>query len=164
MNQSLKSIQNTIYNKCGLALLNFKAESESKEYDACQFKLNGLNVISRSAKVTPKKAGQFVTFWKRNGNGPIEPFHESDPIDFFVVNIQAEDKFGQFVFPKSVLIKKGVISTNKKEGKRAIRVYPIWDIAKSKQAIRTQKWQIEYFYEIGEATDLEKVKGLYGVK
>lgn len=163
MNQSLKSIQNNIYNKCGLALSDFKTESESKEYDACQFKLNGLDVISRSAKVTPKKAGQFVTFWNRNGNGPIEPFHESDPIDFFVVNIQAEDKFGQFVFPKSELIKKGVISTTKKEGKRAIRVYPIWDIAKSKQAIRTQKWQLDYFYEIGEATDLEKVKGLYGV-
>lgn len=164
MNNNLKSIKNNIYDKFGLELSDFKTESESKEYDACQFKLNGLNIICRSAKITSKKAGQFVTFWKRNGNGPIEPFHEEDPIDFFIVNVQAEDKFGQFVFPKSVLIEKGVITTSRKEGKKAIRVYPIWDVAKSKQAERTQKWQLDYFYEIGEMMDFEKVKGLYGMK
>ncbi|NGP86716.1 MepB family protein [Fodinibius halophilus] len=164
MNDNLKSINNNIYDKCGLALSDFKTETESAAYDACQFKLNELNILSRTAKITPKKAGQFVTFWKRKGDGPIEPFHEVDPIDFFVVNVQSDHKFGQFVFPKSVLIKKGVITTNKKEGKRGIRVYPIWDIPKSKQAERTQKWQLNYFYEIGEMTDFKKVKELYGIR
>ncbi|WP_375580688.1 MepB family protein [Marivirga tractuosa] len=162
MNHNLKTIKNTIYDKCGLQFSDFKTEAESLEYDACRFKLNGLNVISRSSKITPKKTGQFVTFWKRNEDGPIEPFHETDPIDFFVVNVQSEDKIGQFVFPKSILILKGVVSTNKKEGKRAIRVYPIWDIANNKQAERNQKWQLDYFYEIGEKIDFEKVKELYG--
>jgi hypothetical protein len=82
-----------------------------------------------------------VTFWKRTGNGPIEPFNESDQIDFYTVTMRSENKLGQFVFPKSLLIKKGIISTRKKEGKRAFRIYPNWYVAKNKQAERTQKWQ-----------------------
>ena len=105
-----------------------------------------------------------MTFWKRNGNGPIEPFNESDQIDFYTVNVRTENKFGQFVFPKSVLIKKDIISTEKKEGKRGFRVYPKWDIVKKKQAERTQKWQLNYFYEINSSTDLQKVNELYNGK
>lgn len=161
MNNNLNQIKTEVYDKCALEISDFKLEPESKEYDACRFELNGLNIISRNAKVTPTKAGQFVTFWKRNGNGPIEPFSENDPIDFFVVNIRTESKLGQFVFPKSVLIKKGIISTERKEGKRAFRVYPNWDIARNKQAERTQKWQLDYFYEIKDSTDFNMVAELY---
>lgn len=161
MDNTLKKNIVEIYNKCAFEISGFKLEPESKEYAACKFKLNGLDIISRTAKITPKKAGQFVTFWKRNGNGPIEPFHETDEIDFFVVNAQTEIEFGQFVFPKSVLIKKGIIATENKEGKRAFRVYPSWDTPKSQQAERTQKWQLEYFYKINEATDFNEVKELY---
>jgi len=164
MNQTLKTIQDDIYKKCGWILTDVISESESTVYDACQFQLNGRRIISRSAKITPKKTGQFVTFWKRNGDGPIEPFHETDWIDFFVVNVQNGGRLGQFVFPKSVLVKKGVISTGKKEGKRAIRVYPLWDVVNSKQAERAQKWQLAYFYEIEEGTDFEKIKALYDLK
>ncbi len=138
-----------------------KKEAESKEYDACRFELNGLNIIYRNAKITPKKVGQFVTFWKRNGNGLIEPLSESDAIDYFVVNVRADNNFGQFVFPKSVLIKNGIITTDKQEGKRAFRVYPNWDIPQNKQAEKTQKWQLTYFYEIGEKTNFKKARELY---
>lgn len=117
MNHNLESIKNSIYDKCGFQLSDFKTEKESEDYDACGFKLNELNVISRSAKLTPKKAGQFVTFWKRCGNGPIEPYHETDPFDLLVVNVKAGDNSGQFVFPKSVLIEKEIISSSKKEVK-----------------------------------------------
>ncbi len=134
---------------------------ESREYDACQFELNGLKIISRNAKITPKKVGQFVTFWKRIENGPIEPFNVTDRIDFYVVNVQDENKFGQFVFPKSVLIKKGIISTKKKEGKRAFRVYPNWDMVKNKQVERTQKWQLDFFYQIDDSLDFNRVVELY---
>ncbi len=140
---------------------NFRLELESKEYDACQFYINGRHVVSRNAKITPKKAGQFVTFWKRNENGPIEPFEETGSADFYLVNVRSQGKFGQFVFPKSVLIEKGIISTKKKEGKRAFRVYPKWDVLSSKQAQRTQKWQLDYFYEINESIDLGMVSELY---
>lgn len=161
MDKNLNQIKAEVYDKCALKITEFETEPESKEYNACRFKLNGLNVISRTAKITPKKVGQFVTFWKRNGNGPIEPFNETDQIDFFAVNVRTENGFGQFVFPKPVLVKKGIISTESKEGKRAFRVYPDGDISKSKQAERTQKWQQDYFYEINESTDFKKVVELY---
>lgn len=161
MNKNLSQIKKEVYEVCGLEITDFELESESKEYDACRFKLNGKKVLCRGAKITPKKAGQFVTFWKRNEGGPIAPFDVSDLIDFYVVNVRSEDKFGQFVFPKSVLVKRGIISTPKKEGKRAFRVYPTWDIVKSKQAQRTQQWQLEYFYEINPSTNFNKVRELY---
>jgi hypothetical protein len=161
MDSNLSQIRTRVYEKCGLKMSSFQIEKESKEYDACQFELNGRKVVSRNAKITPKKAGQFVTFWKRNGNGPIEPFEEKDQIDFYVVSVRTEKDFGQFVFPKSVLIKKGIISTDKKEGKRAFRVYPHWDIAHNKQAESTQKWQLDYFYQITNSTDFKRVLELY---
>ncbi|MEQ8582645.1 MAG: MepB family protein [Marinoscillum sp.] len=161
MDKNLKQIKAEIYDKNALEVSNLRLDPESKEYDACQFQLNGRNIVSRNAKTTPKKAGQFVTFWKRKGNGPIEPFEDTDQIDFFIVNVRTENQFGQFVFPKSELIKKGILSTAGKEGKRAFRVYPGWDTTSNKQAESTQKWQLEYFYEIGERTDFERVKELY---
>lgn len=161
MHPNLTRIKTVVYDKCQLEISEFKTEPESKEYDACRFKLNGLNAASRSSKITPKKIGQFVTFWKRNGNGPIEPFSHTDRVDFFVVNVQTEDKLGQFVFPKAELIQRGIISTDTKEGKRAFRVYPSWDTVKSRQADRTQKWQLDYFYEIGITIDFKKVNQLY---
>lgn len=164
MNSFLLLLKTEIYDKCAFEISNIKIEAESKEYDACQFKLNGLNIISRSSKITPKKVGQFVTFWKRNGNGPIEPFCNTDQFDFFIVNVKTENQYGQFVFPKSVLVKKGILSTNKKEGKRAFRVYPSWDIPKSKQAERTQKWQLQHFYKISNSIDFAKIEELYKLK
>lgn len=163
MNANLSEIKTAIYDQCSLNISNFQFEEESKEYEACNFKLNNLTIISRTAKITPKKIGQFVTFWKRNQHGIIEPFEETDNIDFYVVNIRFENKFGQFVFPKSILIKKGIISTDKKEGKRAFRVYPNWDIPTNKQAEKTQKWQLNYFYEITNSIDLSKIKKLYHI-
>ncbi len=161
MENNLKQIKAEVYEKSGLKMSDFKTETESKEYDACRFELNGRKIISRNSKITPKKVGQFVTFWKRNGNGPIEPFEENDQIDFYAVNVRTENEFGQFVFPKSVLIKKGIISTEKKDGKRAFRVYPSWENVNNKQAERTQKWQLDYFYEINNSTDLRRVEELY---
>lgn len=161
MDKNLSKIKTEIYDKCSLEILDFKTETESKEYNGCQFKINGMNVLSRKAKITPKKIGQFVTFWKRKKNGLIEPFSENDAIDFYVVNVKTENEFGQFVFPKSVLIKKGILSTEKKEGKRAFRVYPHWDMVKNKQAKQTQMWQLNYFYEINSLTNLQKVNELY---
>ena len=161
MDTNLSQIKKEVYNACGLEVTDFKLEPESREYEACRFNLNGRKIISRNAKITPKKTGQFVTFWKRIENGSIAPFHEKDPADFYVVNVRTENEFGQFVFPKALLIKKGIISTDTKEGKRAFRVYPGWDTAKNKQAQRSQEWQLKYFYRIGEITDFKKVNDLY---
>lgn len=153
-----------LYDRCSLKVSDFEKEKESQEYYACNYKVDGKLVLSRNSKVTPKKVGQFVTFWKRNDKGPIEPFQEKDSFYYLVVNVSSEDEFGQFVFPKSELVKRGIVSTNSSEGKRAFRVYPPWDVTTSQQAIRTQKWQSDYFLKIENELDLGRVKRLYGTQ
>jgi len=161
MDSNLNQIKTQIYTSCAFELSDLELELESKDYAACRFNLSGRRILSRTAKITPKKVGQFVTFWKRSPKGPITPFEASDPIDFYAVNVRTEQAFGQFVFPKSVLIQKGILSTTKKEGKRGFRVYPTWDLATSQQAKRTQQWQLDYFYTINDSTDLQNVIQLY---
>ena len=161
MNKSLNTIQLSIYNNCNFNISNIIIDKESKEYDGCEFMLDYKRIIFRSSKITPKKVGQFVTFWKRNEKGITEPFSEKDNFDYYVINVQSENKTGQFVFPKSVLIEKGVISTSTKDGKRGFRVYPIWDKTISKQAIKTQNWQLNYFFEVNEDLDFNLVKKSY---
>lgn len=164
MNANLHEIKSQIYDKCSLEISDFKNEAEGLDYDACQFQLDGKHIICRSSKITSKKVGQFVTFWKRNTAGITKPYSEAETIDFYVINVKDKDRFGQFVFPKYVLINKGIISTDTKDGKRGFRVYPKWDIVQSKQAEKTQKWQVDYFYEIDEHLSLSKVLELYKTK
>lgn len=158
MNQYLSRIKKELYDKYGINLTKYEEEAESKEYAACQFKLNNSKIICRNAKITPTKVGQFVTFWKRKENGPIEPFHQSDSLDYFIVICKSETEFGHFIFPKSILIQKGILSSLHKEGKRAFRVYPKWDKPMSKQAIRTQNWQLDYFIEVVPNIDIPLLK------
>ena len=145
MNELLKAIESELYTSSGLYISNYSDENESQEYGACRFEINGKRVISRNAKITPKKVGQFVTVWKRSPDGITQPFEASDNFDLLVINVRHEDQLGQFVFPKSVLIEKGIITSDKKEGKRGFRVYPPWDQPNSKQAITSQRWQVRHF-------------------
>lgn len=154
-----------LYNQCGFIVEHFQLDVESKEYNACTFKLNGLNVICRTAKITPIKTGQFVTLWKRILFGPIKPFDVTDDIDLVVINTLHGLYSGQFIFPRTVLAKHGVLSTKEKEGKRAMRVYPPWDSTGSKQAQNTQIWQLDYFLTIGtdNSFDIVRAKLLYSI-
>lgn len=144
-------------------ITHLKIEQEGKEYQACNFQLNNYSIICRTAKVTPKKAGQFVTFWKRDAEGITTPFDENDTFDFYVINVKDTYGMGQFVIPKAVLMEKGIISTSKKEGKRGFRVYPSWIKVSSKQAIKTQKWQLNYFMIIDPTLNIETVKERYRI-
>nr|WGE07832.1 MepB family protein [Bacillus subtilis] len=38
------------------------------------------------------------------------------------------------------------MSHNSKKGKTAFRVYPPWTEPVSKQAVKTQQWQLRYFF------------------
>lgn len=150
MNSLLTNIHNHFLRPIGLRLDNYTEENESKDYGACRFEIKGLKIVSRNAKITPTKIGQFVTLWKRLKSGPIAPFHERDAIDLLAINVENGKQLGQFVFPKSVLCARGVFSTMTREGKRGIRVYPPWDKPASKTALKTQAWQLKYFIELKE--------------
>ncbi|TRX36699.1 MepB family protein [Flavobacterium restrictum] len=148
MDSILTETKKILFDSCGFELSNVVVEKESSDYGAHRLGVNGLKIVLRQAKITPTKTGQFVTLWKRKTKkSPIEPFEISDDIDLFVINVKTKSNFGQFVFPKAVLVEKGIVS-HKKEGKRAIRVYTIWDLVENKQAQKTQKWQLDYFLEI----------------
>lgn len=151
------------YAPCGFALSALEAEPESADYGACALVLNGLRIRFRVAKTTPTKTGQFVTLWKRTGKGPIQPFELSDPVDAFVVSTRSGQHFGQFVFPKAVLAAKDVVAQSGQGGKRAIRVYPPWTSATSRQARYTQTWQAAYFVDLsaGKPVDLARVQALF---
>lgn len=149
VSKDLILIQKTLFDNCNFEITQPILEAESSEYGACTFGLNDLKILFRTAKITPTKTGQFVTLWKRINQGAIQPFDSADPIDLFIVSVRKDDYFGLFIFPKSVLIAKEIVS-DKKEGKRAIRVYPPWDITTSKQAQKTQKWQLDYFLKISQ--------------
>ncbi len=140
--------QQLAYEPSGLKATNIKKEEEGADYGAFDFNLGGRNCKFRVGKITPKKVGFFFTIWKRIGTGPIMPYDLSDPIDLFIFSVCSKDHFGQFIFPKTVLYEKGVISKEEKGGKRAIRVYPPWALTVSPQAKNTQSWQEDYFFEI----------------
>jgi hypothetical protein len=151
----------TTYEKSSLLISNFSVEPKSKDDAACRFSVNGLNIVCRKAKISPKKVGQFVTFWKRNAQGITEPLHDKNAFDFYVINVNSKERLGQFIIPKSVLIANGIVSTHKKEGKRGFRDYPSWDVATSKQAQKTQDWQLNYFVEFTNWRRLILVKDLF---
>ncbi len=163
IHSDLLATRELIYNLCGFDCSQPLLEVENAEYGAYLFNVNSLSIRFRVAKITPKKEGQFVTLWQRNDHGISQPYDESDSINYFVISARNGNNFGQFVFPKDVLIEQNVISINGKGGKRAIRVYPSWDKPKSLQALKTQKWQLKYFLEIptNGPLDMSRIHLLY---
>jgi hypothetical protein len=80
-----------------------------------------------------------------------------------VISVRCEALLGQFVFPKLVLLKQGILAGDKTPGKRGFRVYPPWDKTGNRQAQNTQAWQLEYFLDMTNGLDAEKAKRLYRV-
>ena len=159
----LQLAEKLLYKESGFQLQNLIWNSESTNYGACSFELNGKLIQYRVANITPTKIGQFVAIWKRNNKGITAPFDVADLLDFLIISVRESESFGQFIFPKSVLVSKGIISQNEKGGKRGIRVYAPWDKPINKQAIKTQGWQVNYFVEIREnlPVDVELIKRIF---
>lgn len=144
----LKTIKELVYEPCGFEFTQLSIHPESKEYGACFFALNGQKIEYRRAKITPAKTGQFVAIWKRNAAGITAPFDTNDNISFIIITVKNGEQLGQFIFPKAVLEARKIISFRGTGGKRGIRVYPPWDKTTSKQAEKTQKWQLNYFLPV----------------
>jgi hypothetical protein len=155
MHPDLLLVKNNIFDPLQLNLDEYFQESESTEYSACGFSLAQKLTRFRTAKVTPKKVGQFVTLWKRSHTGII-PFDESDNLDFVMILANTGILKGLFVFPKALLMEKKIFSTSKIEGKRGFRVYPPWAITENKQAKQTQAWQVRYFIALKEDDPIDQ--------
>jgi hypothetical protein len=161
MHKDLQFIKTTIYDKHDCVFSDLKIYSESKEYGACSFTLNDFKIEHRRSKITPTKTGQFVTVWKRDIEGKTTPFSNVDEIDFVIITVKKEQQLGQFIFPKSILIKQGIFRSEIKVGKRGIRVYPPWESANNKQALTTQEWQSQYFFDVVEKDNIMPLKKLF---
>ena len=126
-------------------------EAESTEYGACRAELHGQRLVLRVAKTTPTKTGQFVTVWKRSHpDAEIAPLDDADPVDVVIIAVSDGAQQGFFIFPRRVLLERGVMSRAGQGGKRALRVYPPWCAPESGQALRTQRWQAACFVVAGD--------------
>lgn len=159
MKDELQIMQETVFAPLGLSITSIEADQEAEEYSGYNFLLNTLSVKYRKAKITPKKVGQFVTLWKRGTDGQTLPFCYDDPFDGYILAVRQNNQLGVFIFPKKVLHEKHILSSAQQAGKRGFRLYPAWDTPLSRQAVSSQTWQCQYFYDITHMDDalLEKI-------
>ncbi|GHH01128.1 MepB family protein [Streptomyces lanatus] len=146
----LLAAKTSVYDPSGFTCSPPVPEPESAEYAAHGFTLDGLSVRFRVARTTPTKVGQFVTVWQRSADGPIRPFDIEDGVDLLVISSRDGGYFGQFVFPREELCRRGIVSRNGSGGKRGFRVYPPWVTTTSRQAGSSQAWQVRFFLSVGE--------------
>ena len=123
---------------------------EARAYSGCGFVLNGapaadIHVVFRSAKVTPTKAGLFVTLWQRDAEGVTRPYTAADGVDEFWVAAEVNGGYGYFKFPARELAKAGILATAEKPGKRGFRLYTPWDTDLNASATKTWAWQRGFF-------------------
>jgi len=135
-------------NYTALDFIPINIDLECEEYMGYTCQLGQYPSTFRKAKITPKKIGQFVTLWQRNAAGITEPYPLTAPFLFYLIAVQQKEHNGFFLFPKTILGDKHILTTPIKEGKRGFRVYPDWDIPTNKQAIQTQQWQSLYFINL----------------
>lgn len=152
---ALTYVNKMFYEPNHLSLKAVREEVQNSDYGAGLFQLNSKSIRFRVAKITSTKIGQFVAFWEKNEENKNQAFSYEKATDLLVINtFTREDDFGQFVFPKEVLVKQNILKTDTTKGKMAIRVYPSWENPTSKLAIETQKWQLEYFVGMNNTNSL----------
>lgn len=147
--EALNYISKIIYEPKQLKIASVQEEKQNCDYGAGVFRLSSKTIRFRVAHTTPTKIGQFAAFWEKGSDNKNRPFlYEEAPELLVITTFKNNKEFGQFVFPKEILIKKNILRSQNTKGRMAIRVYPAWDKPISKQAIETQKWQLPYFVDM----------------
>ncbi|OJE44981.1 mep operon protein MepB [Bacillus proteolyticus] len=152
-----------IYQPNNLFITNQKEEKQNSEYAGGIFQLNNRSIRFRVSKITPNKIGQFVSFWEKGASMRNQAFSYDLAPDLLVITCIADNKLGQFIFPKEILLKEKILKTQNQKGKMAMRVYPIWDKPASNQAKKSQLWQLQYFVDLSDAENvaIDKLLNLY---
>ncbi|API78391.1 MepB family protein [Staphylococcus argenteus] len=128
-------------------VIDIVEEKYNKEYEALTFNYKGTVYKNRLAKKTPNKSGYFVTCWTKDEDNYNRPYKIDEFADYLIVAVIDGELNGYFLFPKEVLVEKGILASSRHKGKMAFRVYPIWCNDLNKTAQRTQKWQCNYFFK-----------------
>ena len=159
MIKEIKKINDSVFKPLDLKISDIFAETECKDYFGFNFIINQTKIKFRKSKLTPKKMGQFVSFWKRCCDGKTIPFDRNDDFDYYIISIEENDDSGFFIFPKVILEKENLISAPSKTGKRGFRIYADWHFPDQKQAVKTKLWQAQYFINFrDEETVIRKKK------
>ena len=162
-NDTIRDLNNIVYKPNNLMIKNLKEEKQNAEYAGCLFHLNNKTIRFRKSKVTPNKIGQFVSFWEKDENMRNRAFSYEAAPDLLVITCIADNKLGQFIFPKEILLKEKILRTPSQTGKMAMRIYPVWDTTVSNQAKKSQTWQLQYFIDLSDINNLpiDKLLNLY---
>ena len=153
MIKEIETLNNLIFKPLKLNINKTIPDLECEDYFGFNFKINKTRIKFRKSKLTPKKIGQFVTFWKRDSEGKTVPFDTKDDFDFYIISIEENENSGFFIFPKSVLERENLISSKIKTGKRGFRIYANWHLPNNKQAEKTKLWQTKYFINYSDSDD-----------
>lgn len=158
MVNEIEKLNAMVFKPLSLNLTNVTQDLECEAYFGFNFKVDDVKIKFRKSKLTPKKTGQFVTYWKRDPDGKTVPFDVSDDFNFYITAIVENNNSGFFIFPKAVLEKENLILGEVKVGKRGFRLYADWHLTDSTQAEKTKLWQSQYFinYSDRKNTILEK--------
>ncbi|MGH1145904.1 MepB family protein [Bacillus pseudomycoides] len=162
-NNIIKNLDNIVYKPNNLIITDLKEEKQNSEYAGGIFQLNNKTIRFRVSKITPNKIGQFVSFWEKNENMQNQSFSYDPAPDLLVITCIDENKLGQFIFPKEILLKEKILKTQSQKGKMAMRIYPVWDNPVSDQAKKSQMWQLQYFVNLSDTNNLsiDKLLNLY---
>ncbi|WP_142308993.1 MepB family protein [Bacillus nitratireducens] len=159
----VKKLDKMIYKPNNLFITNQKEEKQNSEYAGGIFQLNNRSIRFRVSKITPNKIGQFVSFWEKDASMRNQAFSYDSAPNLLVITCIADNKLGQFIFPKEILLKEKILKTQNQKGKMAMRVYPIWDKPVSNQAKKSQQWQLQYFVDLSDSKNvaIHKLLNLY---
>lgn len=160
----LNDVNKMMYEPNGLTVGRVREEKHNSKYGAGAFECSSRTIRFRVANVTPNKVGQFVSIWEKDSSNKNQPYSYDESTDLLVITtFKNNDEYGQFIFPKEVLLKQKVLKSHSTKGKMAMRVYPIWDTPTSKQAMKSQQWQLPYFIDMSHQnhSTKEKILKLY---
>ena len=166
MIKNITRLNNLVFKPLKLNTTEIIPDLECEDYFGFNFKINENRIKFRKSKLTPKKVGQFVTFWKRDSEGKTVPFDINDDFDFYIISIEENENSGVFIFPKTLLEKENLISSELKVGKRGFRIYADWHFPNSKQAEKTKLWQTQFFIDFSkkESSIIEKFETILNSK
>jgi len=158
---SLELVTNMIHQTTTEKIESLHLEKQNSEYEGMTFKIGQFSYRSRLAKKTPNKKGYFVVFWEKDQHHNNTPFKFDDSPDKLIISIKDGLHSGQFIFPKAILVAKGILSYERQLGKMAMRIYPNWVSNLNPTAQRTQLWQLNYFMNYDQNMSINMVRSLY---
>lgn len=129
---------------------DIQLETQNLAYEG--FSVANVQLRSRLAKHTAKKAGYFVTHYVSEPGEQNRPYCLDEAFETLAICIPDE---GAFLFPKDVLFKQGILSAtnnpqDKLTGKMGFRVYIPSEVCLNKTASKTQSWQAKYYMPINK--------------